>query len=222
MASKLLPLVSSDASELTIFEAILRRAKGASRSSMSNLFSIILRMGLDAARAKVDSYVGELTAKDRIARLIVEHPQYHTPKKELFFWSFVLKNYQAAADKIYHPNITEEESEVLFSVLAVKNPENLNEAGFDVTDEEIKAFTAYSKENFNVNVQDLKYVKIKEKDAEFLGFTSMEELKAFVCFKESKAVSLTMLPVSIGTPTLPNAYEAKHCKSPYGGVSSEA
>lgn len=215
MATSLLPYINENSSETAIFEAILRRAKGATISSISNLFTVILRMGINSARAKVDGYKDALTTKDKLVKLVSEYPQYHLPKNEVLFWSFFMRNMESVSGIKHHEDYERAECEVLFSVLAITNPVALEDAGFDISKEVLFSCLEYSKEDFNIKTRDMKSVQITQKDSEILGFSGFEEFKAFVCFRECYNLPTKVFPVEVKIPFKESAYTAKYCSSPY-------
>lgn len=215
MTTSLLPFITEKSSDAAIFKAIVQRTKGSSVMAITNLFSVIQHMGIKGARVKVDSYHSDLTTKDKLAELVAEHPAFHIPKSEGLFWSCVMRNEQVLNPVEHYPQYSTEERAILFSVLAVVSATKLEKTEFALSFDKHKKYSEYQKESFDVNLRDLKFVKITEKESKRLGFSSIEEIKAFVAFNEIEERVINVFPVQVGTSFSVAEYTKKHCDSPY-------
>ena len=214
MSVKFLPFITEKSSEPAIFKAIVQRTKGYSSGTVADLYAIVLNLGIKEARKKVESFPEELTTTEKIKELISQHPQHHVKKSEQLFWSCVMHHEDSNKDSDYD-NYSLEEKELMFSTIAICKPENLAGAGFKLGND---LYKVYANTEFDINTRNIKGIKIAEDKSERIGFTSWEELKAYVAFNANRETKLTVLPVFMQESRkaiTESDYEKNHCTSPY-------
>ena len=118
MSTVFLPFIKESSSELAVFKAIVQRTKGSTLSTISDLYAIILTLGITEARKKVDSYPAEFTTSAKIKELINEHPQYHIVKNEQTFWACAVVHEEQNTNSDYL-QYTPVEREIFFTVVAI-------------------------------------------------------------------------------------------------------
>ena len=209
-----LPFITAKSSEEAIFKSIVQRTKGSSSSTIANLFAIVLSIGIDKIRKKLDSYPTNLTTSAKIKELVSDHTEVHIQKSETTFWTYVMRMEQKSGEA--HPIFNKEELRTFFSVLASRKPKALSAAGFGAVDH--KKYLKYSENSFDIGCSSIKNLKITEKDSERVGFTCWEEFKTYIAFSLSDDSVTSILPVFISNQDrelTAQDYENSHCSSPY-------
>lgn len=214
-SAKFLPFITEKSSEISIFKAIIQRTKGSTKSAIADFYSIILTLGINETRNKIDSFSTALTSSGKIKELLSQHPQYHLHKNVQLFWTYVpyMEKFQNKQAEPFTP----EEYEILFSVLAMVKPESLTGSGFVLEKEKYEVYERFSKESFNIDVCNIDGIKISKKDSDRVGFTCLEEFKAYIAANMNTEKELSILPIKVGDNAKCNiaTYEKHHCRSPY-------
>jgi hypothetical protein len=220
MSSKFLPFIKNTSSDTAVFKAVIQRSKGTSYANIATLFAIIIDLGIDKVREKLEKFPEMMTITECLNELISQHTPYVIPKKELSFWAYIMKHYENHNGPQSTP-YTREEREVLFAVLAYFKPDSLPLAGFDTDKAPLKklaSFKEFSYDNFNEDVVQISSVLFKT-DAPRIGFTCFEELKAFIAVRESDKPNTTIMPILMKLDSNGKlskaAYAQHHCKTPY-------
>lgn len=211
--STFLPYIKDSSSEEAVFKALIKRAKGSNANTIANLFSIVLNLGIEKTRTKLDSYSSNLTTSAKIKELISDNTDLHVQKSEMLFWACVM-DFERTTDEP-HPSFDKDELEIFFSVLVTCKPESLADAGFHV---DHAKYLDCSKQSFDVPVAHIKGVSITEKDAQRTGFSCWEEFKAYLAHISSTETNVKIMPVFIQADirNISQAeYENRHCISPY-------
>tara|TARA_R110000744_G_scaffold170264_2_gene288398 strand:- start:5722 stop:6372 length:651 start_codon:yes stop_codon:yes gene_type:complete len=215
--SKFLPFINENSTEHAVFKAVLQRSKGSSLTALTDLFSVLLGLGIEEARKRIDALPKELTVTNKIKELVANHPQYHIKKSVQLFWSYITDFERRNVGEGFK-DYSKTEIEVFVSVLAIRKLERLQELGFQVFTESLESYKKYSQEDFNPDVADINGLLITESSSQLLGFVCLEELKAFIATKENTDSVYNFMPVFIDVKReelTEDAYYRNHCVSPY-------
>lgn len=213
MSSKFLPFVTEKSSETAVFKALLQRSKGMSYATISTLYSVIISLGIEKVREKLDSYPEIMGITEKIAEVLSQHEEYVITRTELLFWASILMHVDEKNGVKASP-YNDEERSILFSVLSVLKPDKVKNAGFDA---DINRYVEFSKEDFNSEVHETSPVLFVS-SAGRVGFTSWEDLKAFIAVNQNRDSKLEVFPVLMrgrSDNTEQSSYAEQHCNSPY-------
>jgi len=217
--SNFLPFIKKTSSEEAIFKAILQRTKGSTSSALTNLFSVVLAVGVENLRTKIDSLDDNLTTSAKVAEIIAQETQHHVPQSEREFWSHVAKYVMPK-----NSNFSTQEMKTFFTVIAVHKPENLQKNGFGISSSLQRKLTEFSKESYEPSITGVPGIEISEDSSERIGFTCWEEFKAFLAIKSSDETTIKVSPAYIKTNAdivTDHIYSENHCVSPYVGKTHE-
>jgi len=209
MSSKFLPFVTPESTEESVFKAIIQRTKDVHHEKILALFSIVISLGIELVRKKFNSLPEKFTATEKIFELITQNPQYSLPKSELLFWKYVVSLEHHTAK-----NKSEELNEIMLVALILFKP---LAAEKHISKINVEKYKVYSSEEYNPELYKINNFSFSS-EYERIGFTCLEELKAYLAFNEESKVPFCFCPVKINSEKmLPEKldYETNHCISPY-------
>lgn len=218
--SSFLPFIKSSSSEDAIFKAIIQRTKGSPNSALINLFSVVLVIGVEEIRTRIEKMDKNLPTSVKVSEIVAQGTEHHIPNSERKFWEYVSKHYKPNRPS----NFTTEELAVFLTVLAVHKPESLQSSEFDIGTEKLKKLLEYSKETCKPGIDDVPGVTITEDSIFRTGFTCWEEFKAYLATKFDTEGNTDVCPVYIKTDSrvvTDHIYSENHCESPYRGKNNE-
>ncbi len=214
-----LPFIKNTSSAEAVFKAILKRTKGSSNSALSNLLSVVLMLGVEEVRAKIDRMDDNLTTSAKVADLVAQEIQHHIPQAEREFWEFASKHMNLKVK-----GLDSAELEIFFTVLATHKPQELETSGCGIAPYTYERLVSHAKEDYNTDIDEVPGVKICEDHGVRVGFTCWEEFKAYLAIKASDENITEVCPVYIKTaadPVTAHIYSENHCSSPYAGKNDE-
>lgn len=213
MATNFLPFVTSTSSEKAILNAILKRTKGSSYNAIADLFAILMHLGIDQARQKIDNYPANLTTSAKLQEFTSDHREFHTSKSAFSYWSYVLNMGDVKTPE--DTGFSKAEFEVYFCTLASKFPSKLESAGIVI---DIEKYKKFEQKDFDMSSAAIKSV-VFTNSGKRIGFTSWNEFKAYIASRQNDdAEVLEVMPVHVKkdiSEVTPADYENLHCVSPY-------
>ncbi len=214
-----LPFIKESSSEEAIFKALLQRTKGSTTKALTNLFSVVLSVGIESVRTKMDSLGHHIPNSNKLSQVVAQETKYHIPQSERTYWSYVAKHVLPEVS-----NFSKDDLTVFFTVLAVVRPETLAINNIIISTTRYEKLKEFSKEEFDPGIASVKNVDITEDSNFRVGFTCWEEFKAFLAMKTDNKTDTKVLPAYIKTDAstiTAHIYAENHCASPYIGESDE-
>lgn len=219
--SNFLTFIKESSSEEAIFKAILQRSKGSKSSSVINIFSVVLSVGIEAVRDEIEKLDKNISTSEKIKQVVAQLSLHHIPNSKRIFWSHIAEYVMPKQS-----NFTKEEQKMMFVALVVCRPESVGDNNFEISTATLETYKDFSEESFDAGIVSVPGVVITEEESDRVGFTSWEEFKAFLAVSSNgsnesiKSVFPTFLGVA-SSDLSPQVYAENRCESPYRRIGNE-